>query len=238
MRRANLLKTAVSVLASTVRLTVSFMEPLMTVSVMLRCSKQDVSSTAVDPSQSFDDEDEGGGASAHSQPSHSDKAKQPTRSQHGSWTQTVLYANSPSGRIGALTPSGSTVSMLVSMAMGELHLKGSLGLKTERKGSDFKAMAVREAGRGGGGSVPHGREAGEVGPARLCAGWCSRCRSRAPRRFWGNICARRQRGGRIRVAGAGDGSCCHPRIHRHVVEVGRPHWSFRDRHSVQTSNAA
>lgn len=37
----NLLKTAVSVLASTVRLTVSFMEPLMTVSVMLRCSQHD-----------------------------------------------------------------------------------------------------------------------------------------------------------------------------------------------------
>lgn len=31
--------------------------------------------------------------------------------------------------MGALTPSGSAVSMLVSMATGELHLRGSLGLK-------------------------------------------------------------------------------------------------------------
>lgn len=50
---ANLLKTAVSVLASTVRLTVSFIEPLMTVSVMLRCSQQTGSSSILDLPQSF-----------------------------------------------------------------------------------------------------------------------------------------------------------------------------------------
>lgn len=31
--------------------------------------------------------------------------------------------------MGALTPRGSIVSMLVSMATGELHLRGSLGLE-------------------------------------------------------------------------------------------------------------
>lgn len=49
---ANLLKTAVSVLASTVRLSVSFMEPLVTVSVMLRCSPQAGSSSGLDAAES------------------------------------------------------------------------------------------------------------------------------------------------------------------------------------------
>lgn len=56
----NLLKTAVSVLASTVRLTVSFMDPLMTVSVMLRCSQHNGSSSPLNFSQSsskFEDEE-------------------------------------------------------------------------------------------------------------------------------------------------------------------------------------
>lgn len=56
---ANLLKTAVSVLASTVRLTVSFMEPLMTVSVMLRCSQQADSSSSLDLAQFLVEVDEG-----------------------------------------------------------------------------------------------------------------------------------------------------------------------------------
>lgn len=51
-RWANLLKTAVSVLASTVRLTVSFMEPLVTVSVMLRCSQQAAAAAAAAASSS------------------------------------------------------------------------------------------------------------------------------------------------------------------------------------------
>lgn len=68
---ANLLKTAVSVLASTVRLTVSFMEPLMTVSVMLRCSQQAVSSSALDLSQSFAKFEEGEATLVPNQPSQS-----------------------------------------------------------------------------------------------------------------------------------------------------------------------
>lgn len=51
---ANLLKTAVSVLASTVRLNVSFMEPLMTVSVILRWTLQVVSSDILDLPQPLD----------------------------------------------------------------------------------------------------------------------------------------------------------------------------------------
>lgn len=68
---ANLLKTAVSVLASTVRLTVSFMEPLMTVSVMLRCSQQVVSSSALDLPQSFGEVEEGEATLVPNQPSQS-----------------------------------------------------------------------------------------------------------------------------------------------------------------------
>lgn len=41
----------------------------------------------------------------------------------------VTAGISPSCRIEALTPRGSTVSTLVSIATGELHLRGSLGLK-------------------------------------------------------------------------------------------------------------
>ena len=48
-----------------------------------------------------------------------------TLGQHGHpWVQI-----SPSGCMGALTPRGSIVSMLVSIATGELHLSGSFGLK-------------------------------------------------------------------------------------------------------------
>lgn len=68
---ANLLKTAVSVLASTVRLTVSFMEPLMTVSVMLRCSQQAVSSSALDLPQSLGEVEEGEATVVANQPSQS-----------------------------------------------------------------------------------------------------------------------------------------------------------------------
>lgn len=66
MYLANLLNTAVSVLASTVRLTVSFMEPLMTVSVMLRCSAS--SSSVLDPLESLE---EGGATLLSNQPSQS-----------------------------------------------------------------------------------------------------------------------------------------------------------------------
>lgn len=48
-----------------------------------------------------------------------------TVSQHGH----ACVHISPSGCMGALTPRGSIVSMLVSIATGELHLSGSLGLK-------------------------------------------------------------------------------------------------------------
>lgn len=68
---ANLLKTAVSVLASTVRLTVSFMEPLMSVSVMLRCSQLDVSSSALERAQPSALGEEGGATEAPNQQSHS-----------------------------------------------------------------------------------------------------------------------------------------------------------------------
>lgn len=68
---ANLLKTAVSVLASTVRLTVSFMEPLMTVSVMLRCSQQADSSSNLDLPQSLAEVDEGEATVVPNQPSQS-----------------------------------------------------------------------------------------------------------------------------------------------------------------------
>lgn len=65
----NLLKTAVSVLASTVKLTVSFMEPLVTVSVMLRCSQQAASSSGVDVAESFCESEEGADTLVSSQPS-------------------------------------------------------------------------------------------------------------------------------------------------------------------------
>lgn len=68
---SNLLKTAVSVLASTVRLTVSFMEPLMTVSVMLRCSQEAVSSSALDLPQSLAELEEGEATLVPNQPSQS-----------------------------------------------------------------------------------------------------------------------------------------------------------------------
>lgn len=68
---ANLLKTAVSVLASTVRLTVSFMEPLMTVSVMLLCSQQADSSSNLDLPQSLVEVDEGEATVVPNQPSQS-----------------------------------------------------------------------------------------------------------------------------------------------------------------------
>lgn len=68
---ANLLKTAVSVLASTVRLTVSFMEPLMTVSVMLRCSQQAVSSSDLDLPQSLGEVEEGEATLVPNHPSQS-----------------------------------------------------------------------------------------------------------------------------------------------------------------------
>lgn len=73
---SNLLKTAVSVLASTVRLTVSFMEPLMTVSVMLRCSEQVVSSAALVLPQSLGAVEEGEGSAVPNQPSQSEEKKQ------------------------------------------------------------------------------------------------------------------------------------------------------------------
>lgn len=69
---ANLLKTAVSVLASTVRLTVSFMEPLVTVSVMLRCSQQAASSSDLDVIESFCESEESADTLVSSQPSQSE----------------------------------------------------------------------------------------------------------------------------------------------------------------------
>lgn len=81
MRLANLLKTAVSVLASTVRLTVSFIEPLMTVSVMLRCS-QAVSSSALDRPQSLGEVGEGQATLVPNQPSHSRGAKKRAMGQN------------------------------------------------------------------------------------------------------------------------------------------------------------
>lgn len=75
---ANLLKTAVSVLASTVKLTVSFMEPLVTVSVMLRCSQQLASSSAVGGAQSFCESEGGAEALVSSQPSQSERNKRET----------------------------------------------------------------------------------------------------------------------------------------------------------------
>lgn len=69
---ANLLKTAVSVLASTVKLTVSFMEPLVTVSVMLRCSQQAASSCDLDVADSFCESEEGADTPVSSHPSQSE----------------------------------------------------------------------------------------------------------------------------------------------------------------------
>lgn len=68
---ANLLKTAVSVLASTVKLTVSFMEPLVTVSVILRCSQQAASSSDLDVAESCESE-EGADTLVSGQPSQSE----------------------------------------------------------------------------------------------------------------------------------------------------------------------
>lgn len=68
---ANLLKTAVSVLASTVRLTVSFMEPLVTVSVMLRCSQPAGSSSTLGVAESSWGSGGGAEPSASGQPSRS-----------------------------------------------------------------------------------------------------------------------------------------------------------------------
>lgn len=87
---ANLLKTAVSVLASTVRLTVSFIEPLMTVSVMLRCSLPDVSSPSFDLLQSPTEGVGGGNATlVPSQPSASEEREEKLHqeSQHISRNQ-------------------------------------------------------------------------------------------------------------------------------------------------------
>lgn len=71
---SNLLKTAVSVLASTVKLTVSFMEPLVTVSVMLRCSQQvAASSSGLDGPPSCWESEGGAEALVSSQPSQSER---------------------------------------------------------------------------------------------------------------------------------------------------------------------
>lgn len=82
---ANLLKTAVSVLASTVKLTVSFMEPLVTVSVMLRCSQPAASSSDLDSRESLGASEGGGDALVSSQPSQSERhEKRDKTCQHGS----------------------------------------------------------------------------------------------------------------------------------------------------------
>lgn len=44
----------------------------------------------------------------------------------------VAAEASPSCGIEALTPRGSAVSTLVSIAIGELHLRGSLGLEESK----------------------------------------------------------------------------------------------------------
>lgn len=52
---------------------------------------------------------------------------------------------SPSDCMGALTPKGSIVSILVSIATGELHLRGSLGLKDKYKFiKHFKVSTLTE----------------------------------------------------------------------------------------------
>lgn len=77
---SNLLKTAVSVLASTVKLTVSFMEPLVTVSVMLRCSQQVAgSSSGLDGPPSFWESEGGADALVSSQPSQSERQQNKKR---------------------------------------------------------------------------------------------------------------------------------------------------------------
>jgi len=70
-RVSNLLKTAVSVLASTVRLRVSFMEPLITVSVTLRCSLAASSSATASALPSRLAGEAGGAPSSPDHPSHS-----------------------------------------------------------------------------------------------------------------------------------------------------------------------
>lgn len=118
---SSLLKTAVSVLASTVRLTVSFIEPLMTVSVILRCSEPAVSSSVLGVPQSLGEVVEEEASLGPNQPSQS------------------------SGCMGVLTPRGSNVSMLVSIATGELHLRGSLGLtglKLEKSAQPVSELEV------------------------------------------------------------------------------------------------
>lgn len=53
------------------------------------------------------------------------------KNDHSTLTWLLMFTAemSPSCCIEALTPRGSTVSTLVSIATGELHLRGSLGLK-------------------------------------------------------------------------------------------------------------
>lgn len=109
----------------------------MTVSVMLRCSQHEASPVLEAPQSFGESEEEEETTLEPSQSSLSVRRRTDSevRGQVRLLTDTWMSI-SPSGCIGALTPRGSAASMLVSIATGELHRRGSLGLK-HKKGVSY-----------------------------------------------------------------------------------------------------